>query len=460
MRRFVVLGMVAVGARGRRGRRSPSGRSTPPPPVRRGVRPSRSAAWTRPRRCRPNAPPRPHRRGRLAAGPAIGRADGVVPDGATVFDDAVPGVARLDPALPRLCAPPRRMPRHTASPSTSTADGVPPRTRTGCSARPFATYGSEEAAARWVATAATSPHVSGTPSTSAAPRRPPGCQPTGPATDSARSTATNPGTTSYVPGGRARLPADVRRPHARPEDAAVTRAGLSSTGRRGQGFPDEDGPAAVVEAAVAALRGGHNQYAPLPGVPALREAIAAHQRASTGSSSRTLSGHVRRDRGARGGAARRCVEPGDEVVVLDPVYDSYGAVHRLAGGVRRPVALRAAGLARWTSTRCAPRSRRARACCCSTRRTTRPGACSTAASWRLLAAACRRARPDRDHRRGLRAPRLRRRAHPARRRCRAWPSARSRSRASARRSRSPAGRSAGRAGRPSSSARCAASSSS
>ena len=46
----------------------------------------------------------------------------------------------------------------------------------------------------------------------------------------------------------------------------------------GQGFPDTDGPVAVIEAAVAALRGGENQYAPLPGVPALREAIFAHQR--------------------------------------------------------------------------------------------------------------------------------------------------------------------------------------
>src|SRR5688500_20326617 len=45
----------------------------------------------------------------------------------------------------------------------------------------------------------------------------------------------------------------------------------------GQGFPDEDGPAEVLEAAQRAIRDGHNQYAPLPGVPALREAIAAHQ---------------------------------------------------------------------------------------------------------------------------------------------------------------------------------------
>src|SRR5689334_18836054 len=45
----------------------------------------------------------------------------------------------------------------------------------------------------------------------------------------------------------------------------------------GQGFPDTDGPAAVVEAAVKALRNGENQYAPLPGVPALREAVLEHQ---------------------------------------------------------------------------------------------------------------------------------------------------------------------------------------
>src|SRR5918995_1171830 len=45
----------------------------------------------------------------------------------------------------------------------------------------------------------------------------------------------------------------------------------------GQGFPDEDGPAEVLEAARAAMRDGRNQYAPLPGVPSLRAAIAEHQ---------------------------------------------------------------------------------------------------------------------------------------------------------------------------------------
>src|SRR6266487_4329915 len=46
----------------------------------------------------------------------------------------------------------------------------------------------------------------------------------------------------------------------------------------GQGFPDTDGPASMLDAAAEALRSGHNQYPPRPGIPALRAAIAAHQR--------------------------------------------------------------------------------------------------------------------------------------------------------------------------------------
>src|ERR1700754_4662628 len=46
----------------------------------------------------------------------------------------------------------------------------------------------------------------------------------------------------------------------------------------GQGFPDYDAPAEVLESAIAAIRTGHNQYAPLPGVPPLRHAIAEHQK--------------------------------------------------------------------------------------------------------------------------------------------------------------------------------------
>ena len=45
----------------------------------------------------------------------------------------------------------------------------------------------------------------------------------------------------------------------------------------GQGFPDFSGPPALIDAAIEAMRAGHNQYAPVPGVPALRRAIAAHQ---------------------------------------------------------------------------------------------------------------------------------------------------------------------------------------
>ena len=111
----------------------------------------------------------------------------------------------------------------------------------------------------------------------------------------------------------------------------------------GQGFPDRDGPASVVEAAVAALREGRNQYAPGIGVPELRQAVAAHQ-------SRHYGLDLDPDRqvlattGATEGIAAALlalVNPGDEVVVLEPFYDSYTAMIQMAGGVRRPVTLRA-----------------------------------------------------------------------------------------------------------------------
>ena len=115
----------------------------------------------------------------------------------------------------------------------------------------------------------------------------------------------------------------------------------------GQGFPDEDGPAEVLEAAERALRDGHNQYAPLPGVPALREAIAAHQH-------RFYGIDVDPDRevqvtfGATEAIAAALLgicEPGDDVVCLEPYYDSYAAGIAMAGAVRRPVTLRPPGWA-------------------------------------------------------------------------------------------------------------------
>lgn len=111
----------------------------------------------------------------------------------------------------------------------------------------------------------------------------------------------------------------------------------------GQGFPDTDGPAEVVEQAVDALRSGRNQYAPGIGVPELRGAVAAHQ-------ARFYGLEVDPDEGvavttgateAVAAALLGLVDPGDEVVVLEPYYDSYVAMIQMAGAVRRPVTLRA-----------------------------------------------------------------------------------------------------------------------
>jgi N-succinyldiaminopimelate aminotransferase len=102
----------------------------------------------------------------------------------------------------------------------------------------------------------------------------------------------------------------------------------------GQGFPDEDGPSVIVEAAVDAMRSGHNQYAPLPGVPALREAIAAHQRRRYGLEL-DPDAEVQVTFGATealAAATLAFVGPGDEVLVLDPAYDSYAPVVARAGG--------------------------------------------------------------------------------------------------------------------------------
>jgi N-succinyldiaminopimelate aminotransferase len=111
----------------------------------------------------------------------------------------------------------------------------------------------------------------------------------------------------------------------------------------GQGFPDVDGPPSVVERAVEALRSGANQYAPGIGVPALRRAVAAHQLRHHGIELDPDT-EVCVTTGATEGVAAALlalVEPGDEVVVLEPSYDSYDAMIAMAGGVRRGVTLRA-----------------------------------------------------------------------------------------------------------------------
>ncbi|MFF7644229.1 pyridoxal phosphate-dependent aminotransferase [Streptomyces canus] len=111
----------------------------------------------------------------------------------------------------------------------------------------------------------------------------------------------------------------------------------------GQGFPDTDGPEEVREAAVRALRDGRgNQYPPGPGVPELRTAVAAHQERRYGLSYDPDT-EVLVTAGATeaiAAALLALVEPGDEVVALEPYYDSYAACIAMAGGTRVPVTLR------------------------------------------------------------------------------------------------------------------------
>ena len=110
----------------------------------------------------------------------------------------------------------------------------------------------------------------------------------------------------------------------------------------GQGFPDRDGPAAVLEAAAEALRSGRNQYAPGPGVPELRQAVARHQAHHYGIEL-DPDRQVLVTAGATeaiAAAVLALVNPGDEVVVTEPWYDAYLATVEMAGGVRRAVPLR------------------------------------------------------------------------------------------------------------------------
>ena len=111
----------------------------------------------------------------------------------------------------------------------------------------------------------------------------------------------------------------------------------------GQGFPDVDGPASVVAEAVRALESGANQYAPGIGIPALRQAIARHQERHYGLTPDpdtevvVTTGCTE----AIAAALLGLVDEGDEVVVLEPYYDSYVAMLQMCGAVRRPVTLRA-----------------------------------------------------------------------------------------------------------------------
>ncbi|TFD69013.1 aminotransferase class I/II-fold pyridoxal phosphate-dependent enzyme [Cryobacterium ruanii] len=111
----------------------------------------------------------------------------------------------------------------------------------------------------------------------------------------------------------------------------------------GQGFPDEDGPTLVLEAARQAISVGANQYPPGRGQPALLDAIARHQQrfygliVDPGSEILVTAGATE----ALAATILALIEPGDEVVTFEPFYDAYGGLIGLGGGIHRTVPLRA-----------------------------------------------------------------------------------------------------------------------
>ena len=108
----------------------------------------------------------------------------------------------------------------------------------------------------------------------------------------------------------------------------------------GQGFPDHNGPEDLRAAAAEAVMHGWNQYPPMAGLPELREAVAAHYRHWQGLD--LTADQVTVTAGATEALAAALfglIEPGDEVVLFQPLYDAYAPLVRRAGGVPRYVTL-------------------------------------------------------------------------------------------------------------------------
>ena len=115
----------------------------------------------------------------------------------------------------------------------------------------------------------------------------------------------------------------------------------------GQGFPDTEGPADVVQAAADALMDGRNQYPPLTGVPELRQAVSATNRRFYGLEIDPDAGVVVTSGATEALAAclMACLNPGDEIVLIEPLYDTYLPVIRLLGAVPKLVRLQPPGWA-------------------------------------------------------------------------------------------------------------------
>ncbi|HWO59355.1 MAG TPA: pyridoxal phosphate-dependent aminotransferase [Umezawaea sp.] len=108
----------------------------------------------------------------------------------------------------------------------------------------------------------------------------------------------------------------------------------------GQGFPDTDGPASMLETAKKAIDDGLNQYPPGPGMPVLRQAVSDHRKRY--GTTYDPDTEVLVTVGATEAVAATLlalVEPGDEVVLFEPYYDSYAASVAMAGAARRTVGL-------------------------------------------------------------------------------------------------------------------------
>ena len=109
----------------------------------------------------------------------------------------------------------------------------------------------------------------------------------------------------------------------------------------GQGFPDTEGPEDVVQAAADALKDARNQYPPMPGLPELRQAVATANRRFYGldidwaTEVTVTSGATE----AITASLMAVLDPGDEVVLIEPLYDTYVPVVRMLGAIPRIVRL-------------------------------------------------------------------------------------------------------------------------